>query len=348
MTLTSSLISLAQNSIKYPQTKKGDVVDVYFNTKVADPYRWLEDDKSAETGAWVKAQNQVTYDYLGKIPFRDQLKSRLEKLWNYEKISAPFKEGNFTYFYKNNGLQNQSVLYRKDTKDKETVFLDPNTFSKDGTSSLGGVDFSKDGSRVAYSISEGGSDWRTVVVMDANTKEILEKNLTNIKFSGVSWSRNEGFYYSSYDKPTGSELSAKTDQHKLFYHKLGTNQKDDKVIFGLEEKRRYVGGYVTEDENYLVITAANSTYGNELYIKDLKQPNSKIITIVNNFDSSNNIIENETSNLFIETDLNAPNSKIIIVDANNPEPGNWKDFIAETENVLSPSTGGGYFFLLII
>ncbi len=344
MTLGSSLVSLAQNSIKYPQTKKGEVVDVYFDTKVADPYRWLEDDKSAETGAWVKSQNQVTYDYLSKIPFRNQLKSRLEKLWNYEKIGAPFKEGNFTYFYKNNGLQNQSVLYRKDNNGKETIFLNPNTFSKDGTSSLGGVDFSKDGSRVAYSISEGGSDWRTVVVMDANTKVVLEKNLTNIKFSGVSWQGNKGFYYSSYDKPTGSELSAKTDQHKLYYHKLGTDQKEDTVIFGMDEKRRYVGGYVTEDENYLVITAANSTYGNELYIKDLKQPNSKIITIVNNFESSNNIIENENSNLFIETDLNAPNSKIIMVDANNPEPRNWKDFIAETENVLSPSTGGGYFF----
>lgn len=344
ITISSSFIGLAQNTMKYPETKKGSVVDTYFNTKIADPYRWLEDDKSLETGAWVKAQNDVTYNYLSKIPFRDALKTRLEKLWNYEKISAPFKEGNFTYYYKNNGLQNQSVLYRKDAKGLESVFLDPNSFSKDGTSSLGGVDFSKDGSKVAYSISEGGSDWRTVIIMDAVSKKILEPTLVDVKFSGVSWKGNEGFYYSSYDKPNGSELSAKTDQHKLYYHKLGTSQKDDKVIFGLEQKRRYVGGYVTEDNHYLVISASTSTYGNELYIQDLTKPNAAIITVVDNFNSDNSIIENEGSKLFISTDLNAPNSRIVTVDVSNPKPENWKDFIAETDNVLSPSTGGGFFF----
>ena len=330
--------------MNYPKTKKGNITDTYFDTKVADPYRWLEDDRSEETGKWVKEQNEVTYNYLSKIPYREALKSRLEKLWNYEKISAPFKEGNFTYYYKNNGLQNQSVLYRKDVAGNESVFLDPNTFSKDGTSSLGGVNFSEDGSIVAYSISEGGSDWRSVIVMNAITKKIMEPTLVDIKFSGVSWKGNEGFYYSSYDKPDGSELSAKTDQHKLYYHKLGTSQKDDKIIFGADQKRRYVGGYVTEDNHYLIISAANSTYGNELYIKDLTKENSPIVTIVDNFDTSNNIIENEGSKLFIETDWNAPNSKIVTVDANNPSPQNWKDFIPETENVLSPSTGGGYFF----
>lgn len=344
LTLTSSFLSMAQNPMNYPKTKKGNITDTYFDTKVADPYRWLEDDRSEETGKWVKEQNEVTYNYLSKIPYREALKSRLEKLWNYEKISAPFKEGNFTYYYKNNGLQNQSVLYRKDVAGNESVFLDPNTFSKDGTSSLGGVNFSEDGSIVAYSISEGGSDWRSVIVMNAITKKIMEPTLVDIKFSGVSWKGNEGFYYSSYDKPDGSELSAKTDQHKLYYHKLGTSQKDDKIIFGADQKRRYVGGYVTEDNHYLIISAANSTYGNELYIKDLTKENSPIVTIVDNFDTSNNIIENEGSKLFIETDWNAPNSKIVTVDANNPSPQNWKDFIPETENVLSPSTGGGYFF----
>lgn len=344
LTLTSSFLSMAQNPMNYPKTKKGNITDTYFDTKVADPYRWLEDDRSEETGKWVKEQNEVTYNYLSKIPYREALKSRLEKLWNYEKISAPFKEGNFTYYYKNNGLQNQSVLYRKDAAGNESVFLDPNTFSKDGTSSLGGVNFSEDGSIVAYSISEGGSDWRSVIVMNAITKKIMEPTLVDIKFSGVSWKGNEGFYYSSYDKPDGSELSAKTDQHKLYYHKLGTSQKDDKIIFGADQKRRYVGGYVTEDNHYLIISAANSTYGNELYIKDLTKENSPIVTIVDNFDTSNNIIENEGSKLFIETDWNAPNSKIVTVDANNPSPQNWKDFIPETENVLSPSTGGGYFF----
>ncbi|MEP7095794.1 MAG: prolyl oligopeptidase family serine peptidase, partial [Flavobacterium sp.] len=259
-------------------------------------------------------------------------------------IGAPFIEGKFTYFSKNNGLQNQSVIYRKDENSKEEVFLDPNTFSKDGTTSLGGLDFSKDGSKAAYSISEGGSDWRKVIIIDALSKKIVEDTLVDVKFSGVSWFGNEGFYYSSYDKPKGSELSAKTDQHKLYFHKLGTSQKEDQVIFGADQKRRYVGGYVTEDDHYLVITAANSTYGNELYIKDLTKPNSPIITIVDNFDSDNSIIENEGTKLFIDTDLNAPNKRVVSVDVSNPKPENWKDFIPETQNILSPSTGGGYFF----
>ena len=347
MAVTSAMATFGQNKnekITYPTTNKGTTVDAYFDAKVPDPYRWLEDDKSAETGAWVKAQNEVTYGYLNQIPFRDALKARMEKLWNYEKIGAPFKEGNFTYYYKNNGLQNQSVLYRKDAKGTETVFLDPNTFSKDGTTSLGGLNFSKDGSKVAYAISEGGSDWRKVIIMDAITNTIIEDTIVDVKFSGVSWRGNEGFYYSSYDKPKGSELSAKTDQHKLYFHKLGTTQKDDQIIFGADQKRRYVGGGVTEDDRYLVITASNSTYGNELYIKDLTKPNSPIVTIVDNFKSDNNIIENEGGKLFIETDLNAPNKRIVTVDIKNPKPENWKDFIPETENVLSPSTGGGYFF----
>ena len=348
MAITASTTSFGQGLkggvIQYPQTKKGETVNVYFDTKVADPYRWLEDDKSAETASWVKAQNEVTYDYLSRIPFREALKSRMEKLWNYEKIGAPTKEGKYTYYYKNNGLQNQSVMYRKDAKGVESIFLDPNTFSKKGTTSLGGVDFSKDGSKVAYSISEGGSDWRKVILIDAESNKILEDTLVDVKFSGVSWKGNEGFYYSSYDKPKGSELSAKTDQHKLYFHKLGTPQKEDVVIFGLNEKRRYVGGYVTEDNRFLVISASNSTYGNELYIQDLTKPNAPIVTIVDNFNSDNSIIENEGEKLFIDTDLNAPNKRIVTVDVNNPKPENWKDFIPETENVLSTTTGGGYFF----
>jgi prolyl oligopeptidase len=342
--LTISLTSMAQNSITYPETKKGTTVDTYFGTQISDPYRWLEDDKSAETMAWVKEQNKVTYDYLSQIPYRDELKNRLEKLWNYKKISAPFKEGNYTYYYKNDGLQNQSILYRKNAKGEETIFLDPNTFSKDGTSSLSGVYFTKDGSQVAYGISEGGSDWKKVVVMDAETKKILEPTLENIKFSGISWLGNNGYYYSTYDKPTGSQLTAKTEQHKLFYHKLGNKQSDDKVVFGADIKRRYVGGYVTDDKSYLVITAANSTYGNELYILDLKDANAKIKTIVSNFESVNNVIENVGSKLFISTDLKAPNTKIVTVDFKNPEPKNWKDFIKETENALRISSGNKYFF----
>ena len=348
MALSSVIVTSGQKSsptaIKYPNTPKGQTVDLYFDTQVLDPYRWLEDDKSRETGSWVKAQNEVTYQYLSQIPFREALKARMEKLWNYEKISAPFQEGNFTYYYKNNGLQNQSVLYRKNAKEKESVFLDPNTFSKDGTTALGGLDFSKDGTKVAYEISEGGSDWRKVIVMDAMSQKILEEPLVDVKFSGISWKGNEGFYYSSYDKPKGSELSAKTDQHKLYFHKLGTTQKEDQVIFGTKQKRRYVGGTVTEDDRYLVITASTSTYGNELYIKDLTKPNSPIVTIVDDFKSDNTIIENQGQKLFIETDWNAPNKRIVTVDINNPNPENWIDFIPETDNVLSPSIGGGFFF----
>ncbi|MEA9413881.1 prolyl oligopeptidase family serine peptidase [Flavobacterium sp. PL02] len=348
MAITATTVAFGQsqksNAIKYPETKKGETVDTYFDVKVSDPYRWLEDDKSAETAAWVKEENKVTYAYLDQIPFREDLKKRMEKLWNYEKISAPFVKGKSTYYSKNNGLQNQSVIYKKGANGKDEVFLDPNTFSKDGTTSLGGLDFTKDGTIAAYSISEGGSDWRKVIIIDTETRKALEDTLVDVKFSGISWKGKEGFYYSSYDKPKGSELSAKTDQHKLYFHKLGTPQKDDKVVFGLDQKRRYVGGSVTDDMKYLVITAANSTYGNELYIKDLSKENSPIVTIVDNFNSDNSVIENEGTKLFIETDLNAPNKRIVIVDVSNPKPENWKNFIAETENVLSPSTGGGYFF----
>ncbi|MBP7471021.1 MAG: S9 family peptidase, partial [Flavobacterium sp.] len=333
-----------QKNVKYPQTKKGETVDLYFDTKVNDPYRWLEDDKSEETAAWVKAENEVTYDYLSQIPFRNELKARMQKLWNYEKVGSPSTEGNFTYYFKNNGLQNQSVLYRKDASGKEEVFLDPNSFSKDGTTSLGEMDFSKDGSILAYSISEGGSDWRKVVIMNTLDKKIVEDTLVDVKFSGLSWKGNEGFFYSSYDKPKGSQLSAKTDQHKLYFHKLGTPQKEDKVIFGADQKRRYVGGSVTNDDRFLIITAGNATYGNELYFKDLTLPNSPIVTIVDNFNSDSSVIENEGSKLYIETDLNAPNKRIVTVDVSNPKPEYWKDFIPETENVLTPTTCGGFFF----
>ena len=344
MVVSATTVSFGQSLLKYPLSKKGDVVDSYFGTQVNDPYRWMEDDRSDETASWVKAQNEVTYGYLNQIPFRAALKSRMEKLWNYEKIGAPSTEGKFTYYSKNNGLQNQSVIYRKDANGKEEVFLDPNTFSKDGTTSLGGIDFSKDGSKVAYAISEGGSDWRKVIIMDVLSKKIIEDTIVDVKFSGLSWRGNEGFYYSSYEKPKGSELSAKTDEHKLYFHKLGTSQKEDKLIFGADQKRRYIGGYVTEDEQYLVISAANSTYGNELYIKDLKTANSPIVTIVDNFNSDNSVIMTEGKKLFIETDLKAPNKRIVTVDFSKPTPDKWVDFIAETDNVLSPSTGGGFFF----
>lgn len=331
--------------LKYPVTIKKPVIDTLFKTAVVDNYRWLEDDRSKETEAWVKAENEVTFNYLNKIPYRDQLKARLSKLWNYEKVGTPFIEGDYTYFYKNDGLQNQYVVYRK--KDgKEEVFLDPNTFSEDGTTSLGALSFSEDGKTAAYAISEGGSDWRKIIILDTETKTIKGDTLVDVKFSGISWYKNEGFYYSSYDKPEGSELSAKTDQHKLYYHKLGTSQKDDVVIFGQKEseKHRYVSGYLTEDSRYLMISAATSTSGNKLFIKDLSEENSKLKTIINNFDSDTYVAENRGSKLYLVTNLNAPNKKVVTVDAKNPTPENWKEFISETENVLSLNSGAGYFF----
>jgi len=334
-------------NLNYPKTKKVDTVTDYFGTKVNDPYRWLEDDRSEETEEWVKAENKVTFGYLDKIPFKDDLKKRLSEIWNYEKIGAPFKEGDYTYFSKNDGLQNQYVIYRrKNENDKPEVFLDPNKFSEDGTTSLSGLSFSDNGKMAAYSISEGGSDWRKVIVLDTETKEVAEDTLKDIKFSGISWKGNEGFFYSSYEKPEGSELSAKTDQHRLFYHKIGTPQSEDKMIFGgtPEQKHRYVGGSVSEDNKYLFISARNSTSGGKLFMMDLTKKNPELNTIIDNEDTDTYVIQNDGSKLYIVTNLDAPNQRIVTVDAANPSPENWEDFIPETKNVLSPSTGGGYFF----
>ena len=335
--------------VSYPETKTVDTIDTYFGVDVKDPYRWLEDDRSPETEAWVVAENKATNAYLDKIPFREALKNRLSELWNYEKVGAPFNEGDYTYFYKNDGLQNQSVLYRfKKGEDAKTatVFLDPNTFKEDGTVSLGGTSFSKNGKILAYAISEGGSDWRKILIMDVESKEIIEDTLIDVKFSQISWFKNEGFYYSSYDKPEGSELSAKTDQHKVFYHKLGTPQKNDALIFGgtPEEKHRYIYANVSEDDKYLFIAPRISTTGNKLLMKDLSVPNSEFVTILNHTESSTNVIETAGTKLYLATNLNAPNEKIVTVDVANPTPEHWVDFIPETENVLSISKGGGYFY----
>jgi len=335
------------HTFNYPETRKGDITDTYFGTEVADPYRWLEDDRSAETAGWVEAENDVTFSYLESIPFRDQIRDRLEQLFDYERLYAPFKRGDYFYFYQNDGLQNQNVLYRKKELDSEPeVFLDPNTFSEDGTISLAGSSFSKDGSLFAYLISEGGSDWRKAIVRNTSTGEILGDTLRNIKFSGISWNGNDGFYYSSYDKPEdGSELSGKTQYHKLFYHKLGTPQSADQLIFGGEaQPRRYIGASVTEDERFLTISAAASTSGNELYLKDLNDPGSEIIPVVENFDNDHYVLENNGERLIIYTNLEAPNYRLVEVSAANPDPENWKDLIPETENVLNASTAGGYIF----
>ena len=296
------------NVIKYPKTEKNKVVDEYFGTQVPDAYRWLEDDLSKETALWVKAQNDLTFSYLNNIPYRNELKKQLEELWNYEKIGAPFTEGDFTYFYKNNGLQNQSVLFQKNKNGNEEVFLDPNTFSSDGTTSLSSLNFTKDGKFVAYQISEGGSDWRKIIVLNTENKKVIGETLTDVKFSNIVWKNNEGFFYSSYDKPQGSELSSKTDQHKLYYHKLNTPQKEDILIFGgnLSEKHRYVSAAISDDNKYIVVSGANSTSGNDLFIKKLDK-NEPFIPLMGDYKYDMDIIDFKGDNIYMLTNYKAPN-----------------------------------------
>lgn len=329
----------------YPQTKKADSLSQYFGAEINDPYRWLEDDRSPETEDWVVRQNKSTYQYLDQISIRETIKNRLTELWDYEKTGAPFKKGKNTFVYKNNGLQNHYVIYQiKENSDE--VFLDPNTFSEDGTTSLSGISFSEDGSLVAYSISEGGSDWRKVLVMDVESKKIIEDTLVDVKFSGISWKGTQGFYYSSYDKPQGSELSAKTDHHKVYYHKLGSKQSEDKVIFGASasQKYRYTGARVTKDQRFLIVSASVSTSGNKLFIRDLNKPNNTFVTILDHTDSDTYLLENKGDKLYLYTNLNAPNGKVVTVDAKEPTSDKWQEFIAETPEVLSISKGGAYFF----
>ncbi|HMX81416.1 MAG TPA: hypothetical protein PLG91_13940, partial [Ferruginibacter sp.] len=290
----STITTFKNIDVKYPVTKKDTTVkDDYFGTAVADPYRWLENDTSAETAAWVKAENDVTHGYFSQIPFRDAIRKRYEKIFNYEKYSAPFRQGKHTYYYKNSGLQNQSVLYREaDGSSAPDTFLDPNTFSKDGTTSLAGIAFSKDGSMAAYNISEGGSDWQKLVVMNAADKKQLADTL-EIKFSGASWKGNDGFYYCNYERPKqGSVLSGKNESHKLYYHKLGTSQKEDKLVYGSDASPvRYMGGYLSEDERWLFISTANETYGGALFVQDLSKPNSPVVPIVADMKNNHAIVD---------------------------------------------------------
>lgn len=326
----------------YPETKKINQEEVYFGTKIADPYRWLEDDRAEDTKDWVKREVAFTQDYLAKIPFRENLRNQLREIWNYEKISAPFQEGNYTYFYKNDGLQAQSVLYRKDKNGKTEVFLDPNQFSKDGTTSLAGIAFNKKGNLVAYKISEGGSDWNKIIILNAETKQPIDQTLVDVKFSGIAWLGDQGFFYSSYDRPDGSVLSAKTDMHKVYFHQLGTPQSQDQLIIGGENfKRRYISASVSEDQRFLIISAANATNGNELYIKDLKR-NSDFIPIQTGYEHNTDIIDTKGDVIYALTDKNAPNMRL--VKFNIQKPTTWEEVIPETENVLSVSKGGGYLF----
>ncbi len=340
--LTSCLSQKKVNKMAYPETKKIDFTDEYFGTKVNDPYRWLEDDLAVDTKDWVQREVAFTNDYLSKIPFREEITSQLKDIWNYEKIGAPFKEGNFTYFYKNDGLQAQAVLYRTDENGKTEVFLDPNKFSEKGTTSLAGISFNEKGNLVAYLISEGGSDWTKIIILNALTKEKIDETLTDVKFSGASWRGDEGFYYSSYDKPKGSELSAKTDTHKVYFHKLGTKQTEDQLIIGGENfKRRYMSIGVSDDQRFEILNAAESTNGNELYIKDLKAKTG-FVPVQRGYTYNSDFIDSKGDFIYLLTDKDAPNMRL--VKFNIKTPNVWEDVIPTGADVLSVSTGGGYIF----
>ncbi|MCY3997849.1 MAG: prolyl oligopeptidase family serine peptidase [Flavobacteriaceae bacterium] len=340
------ILNSCDSGITYPETEKIPVVDTYFDTQITDNYRWLEDDLSSETAQWVEQQNKTTFGFLEKIPYRNQIQQKLEQVWDYEKVGTPFDEGDYIYFYKNDGLQDQYVLYRINEQEETEVFLDPNTFSEDGTTSLAGLSFSDNGQYAAYAISEGGSDWRKIIVIETETKQQIGDTLQDIKFSGIDWKLNDGFFYSSYDKPDGSELSDLTDTHKLFYHQIGQSQSQDPVIFGEKEneKHRYVGSAVSEDGRYLVIEAAKTTTGNKLFLKDLTKDSAPLVSMVDDYQANSYLLDSNGDTLYIVTDLDAPNRRLVEVDAQNPHFYNWTDLIPETEHVLNVSTGANHLF----
>ena len=328
-------------------TEKVDTVDVYFGTEVADPYRWLENDTSSATAAWVTAQNEVTNDYLAQIPFRQQLLDRLTSLTNYEKIGTPFKRNDKYYFFKNDGLQNQSVLYTQDTLDGEpTVFLDPNQLSTDGTVALTGVRFSKDGKYAAYTISRSGSDWTEIYVMDVATRQLLDDHIQWAKFSGPSW-EGDGFYYSAYDAPIeGKEFSNVNENHKIYYHKIGTPQSSDKLVYqNPKEPKRFYSASTSDDQRFLFIYESGAGRGNNVFLKDLSK-NGPVNQLTTDFDYQYYPIEVIGDKVYFFTNYNAPKYRIMVADVNNPKLENWTELVPESESVLSGAQViGGKLFL---
>lgn len=340
LTLTALLMTTIsckqQPKIVYPQTKMDSVVDNYFGTEVADPYRWLEDDRSAETAAWVEAQNKVTFSYLDSIPFKKAIKERLTKIWDYPRIGVPFWEGNKYFFFKNNGMQNQSVLYIQDGPEGEAkVFLDPNTFSEDGTVSLASTSPSTDAKYFAYSISRGGSDWNEIYVMDVESGKQLNDKIEWVKFSGISW-LNDGFFYSRYDAPkAGDELKGKNEFHKVYYHKIGTHQSQDQLVYqNLQQPLRSYGAGATEDGRFVLLYESETTSGNALYVKDLVKKQKDFTQIMEGFEFSNSIIDNIDDKLLMMTNKNAPKNQLVLIDPAAPAVENWKVILPEKNEVL--------------
>jgi len=333
--------------VNYPITKKTDQVDIYHDTEIKDEYRWLEDDNADDTKAWVGEQNKVTQGYLDQIPFRDKLRDRYEKLFNYPKLSSPFKAGEYYFFYKNDGLQNQSVIYfQKGLDGKPEVFIDPNSYSEDGTTAISLAGFSKDHKYVVYSRQDAGSDWQKFFVMEVATKKQLSDELEWVKFSGASW-KGDGFFYSRYPAPKeGDEFSGDNRNHSVYFHKLGDDQSKDKLIYeDPKNPNMYHYGGVTEDQRFFILYAAPGTDGYATYYKDLEKKDSKFVSLFEGFKNKSSVVHNMGDKMLVQTDIGAPKYKMIELDINNPDQKNWKEIIPETDNLLQGiSTGGGKLF----
>ena len=335
----SSQKNMSTEKLNYPDSRKIEQVDNYHGTEVADPYRWLENPDSTETKTWVEAQNKVTFNYLEQIPARDDIKKRLTKLWDYEKYGVPFEEGDRYFYFKNDGLQNQSVLYTlKNLDNKPTVLLDPNKLSVDGTVALSGISISDDGKYLAYGISIAGSDWQEWKVRNIQTGEDLKDNLKWIKFSGASWTNDsKGFFYSGYDEPNEkTKLEDVNYYQKLYYHQLNQPQSEDTLIYERSDEKEWgFNGSVTEDGRYLIITVWLGTDSKNLvFYKDLTNPSSEVVELISKFESSYSLIDNDDNLLYFQTDLNAPRGRVIAIDIKKPETKNWQEIIPQTQETL--------------
>jgi prolyl oligopeptidase len=346
-----TLLSSAQTApLTYPQAHRGDQVDDYHGTKVADPYRWLEDTDSAETHAWVEAENKVTFGYLDQIPYRQEIRKRLTKLWNFERYTVPHQEGGRYFFEHNDGLQNQNVLLVAESLNAEPrVLLDPNLLSADGTVALAGRDISDDGKLMAYGIATSGSDWTEWHVRDVDTGKDLADDLKWVKFSNASWSKdNKGFYYSRYDEPKGAAMRDANYFQKLYYHRLGTAQSDDKLIYERpDNKEMGFGGSVTDDGHYLIIHVWQGTSpNNRVYYKDLSQPDSPVVKLLDDFDAQYNFVDNDGPVFWFQTDLDAPRGRLIAIDTRHPERANWKTLVPQGADKLESANTVNNSFLL--
>jgi prolyl oligopeptidase len=325
-------MKLKKTSVDYPYSRKDQTVaDTYFGVEIADPYRWLEDDNGAETRDWVARQNEVTEDFLRRIPFRQEIKGRLEEVWNFEKFGTPFKKAGVYYFFKNDGLQNQAVLYvQQRLTDEPAVALDPNTFSADGTASLQEYDISRSGRYLAFGISTGGSDWRTIRIKDMERGEMLDDAVHWAKFTGIAWA-GDGFYYSRYPAPAeGQALTAANQNSAVYYHHLGQPQDADELVYhDPAHPNYYFGGGTTEDERFLIVTASESTSGNMLFFKDLEKKDAPFLPVSTSFESDFAVVDNLDGKLLVLTNQQAPNQRLVLIDTERPEPGHWSDLIPE-------------------